>query len=43
MNRNGIDRDRVTTSYYPAGHMMYVHEPSLEAVTKDMRAFLTAH
>ncbi len=42
MNRNGIDLARVTTSYYPAGHMMYVHEPSLEAVTKDMRAFLLA-
>lgn len=40
MNRNGIDPARVSTSYYQAGHMMYVHEPSLLQVSKDMRAFL---
>lgn len=38
--RYGIPQDRVTMSYYPAGHMMYLHEPSLEAVAGDMRAFL---
>ena len=38
--RYGIPQDRVTMSYYPAGHMMYLHEPSLEAISEDMRAFL---
>ncbi|MFC3053124.1 S10 family peptidase [Kordiimonas pumila] len=38
-NRHGIDMTRVTMTYYPAGHMMYVHQPSLEAVVVDIRAF----
>ncbi|PHS28415.1 MAG: peptidase S10 [Robiginitomaculum sp.] len=42
MNRNGIDASRVSTSYYQAGHMMYVDEPSLRDVTTAMRAFLLA-
>ncbi|MDQ7019362.1 MAG: peptidase S10 [Robiginitomaculum sp.] len=42
MNRNGIDVTRVTTHYYQAGHMMYVDDSSLRAVTRDMRAFLQA-
>lgn len=37
--RHGMAMDRVTMTYYPAGHMMYVHQPSLEAVVKDIRAF----
>lgn len=40
-HRHGIDMSRVTMTYYEAGHMMYVHEPSLEKVAKDIRAFLT--
>lgn len=39
---NGIDPDRVTLTYYEAGHMMYVHHPSLEKLGDDVRAFLTA-
>ena len=38
--RHGIERDRVTMTYYEAGHMMYVHEPSLEAVAADIHAFI---
>ncbi|MGL5002933.1 MAG: peptidase S10, partial [Casimicrobium sp.] len=30
----------ITTRYYDAGHMMYIHEPSLNAMAKDMRAFV---
>lgn len=41
-NANGIDTDRVTFTYYEAGHMMYVHEPSLEKLVKDIRDFLKA-
>jgi carboxypeptidase C (cathepsin A) len=40
MNHHGIDLDRVTMKYYEAGHMMYVHQPSLDALVKDMRTFL---
>ncbi|GAA0854844.1 S10 family peptidase [Aliiglaciecola litoralis] len=40
MNHHGIDLDRVTMKYYEAGHMMYIHQPSLEALVKDMREFL---
>jgi carboxypeptidase C (cathepsin A) len=27
-------------TYYPAGHMMYLHLPSLEKVSKDLHAFI---
>jgi len=37
--RHGMDMDRVTMAYYPAGHMMYLHHPSFDAVVKDIRAF----
>lgn len=30
----------ITTAYYEAGHMMYVHMPSLKALAKDLRAFI---
>lgn len=39
-NANGIDTGRVTFTYYPAGHMMYVHEPSLDMLVRDIRAFI---
>jgi len=42
-NANGIDTDRVTFTYYESGHMMYVHEPSLEKLVKDIRDFLKAN
>jgi carboxypeptidase C (cathepsin A) len=36
-------RARVETKYYEAGHMMYLHQPSLEQMKKDLAAFITAH
>lgn len=39
--RNGIVKERVTMTYYEAGHMMYVHEPDLIKLSKDIRNFLT--
>lgn len=39
----GLDaalRDNVTISEYEAGHMMYVHEPSLAKLKADARAFI---
>lgn len=37
--RYGMPRDRITMTYYQGGHMMYLHEPSLAALTSDFRAF----
>jgi carboxypeptidase C (cathepsin A) len=34
--------DRVTMTYYDAGHMIYVHLPSLRQLRKDMEKFLAA-
>ncbi len=42
-NHLGLDeslRDNVTMTYYDAGHMMYVHIPSLEKFAADLRSFV---
>jgi carboxypeptidase C (cathepsin A) len=42
-NHLNLDQARakdITTRYYDAGHMMYIHQPSLAAMAKDMRAFI---
>ena len=26
--------------YYPAGHMMYLHQPSIEQLAEDVRNFI---
>ena len=31
---------RITTGYYEAGHMMYIHRPSLQKMRKDLVAFI---
>src|SRR5262249_44468469 len=39
----GLDatlRNHITDSYYEAGHMMYVHLPSLAKLKQDLRAFI---
>jgi len=39
----GLDpevRKNVQMEYYEAGHMMYVHKPSLEKLADDMRGFV---
>ncbi|PXY21255.1 S10 family peptidase [Prauserella muralis] len=33
-------RSNVETAYYPAGHMMYVHEPSRVQQSRDLAAFV---
>ncbi len=38
---NGINPERVTFDYFPAGHMMYTHQESLEKLVSDVRAFMT--
>ncbi len=39
-NRNGIVTERVSFTYFEAGHMMYTHTPDYEQLSKDIRAFL---
>ena len=34
-------RDNIEAEYYPAGHMMYVHEPSRVRQSADIAAFIT--
>ncbi|MEM7704773.1 MAG: carboxypeptidase [Pseudomonadota bacterium] len=33
-------RDRIRMEYYEAGHMMYLHEPSLEKFRRDLAGFI---
>ena len=40
-NQPGFVQDRVRFEYYESGHMMYIHQPSLEAVTQDVRELIT--
>lgn len=40
MQKNGIPADRVVKEYYEAGHMMYLREPSLMKLGRDLRAFI---
>lgn len=37
--RHGIPAEGVVMTYYEAGHMMYVHEPSRISIMNDLRAF----
>lgn len=39
-NKLAYDPDRVTMTYYEAGHMMYLHHPSLEQLAEDVRTFI---
>ncbi len=38
--RHGILKDRIEYTYYEAGHMMYVHGPSLDRFMADVRRFI---
>jgi carboxypeptidase C (cathepsin A) len=40
MYQTGMLPARVTFTYYDAGHMMYVHEPSLVKLARDIREFI---
>jgi len=33
-------QENVKTTYYEAGHMMYLHKPSLQALSKDLHHFI---
>ena len=40
MAGNGIPPGRVRMTYYEAGHMMYLHDPSLAALVADLRELM---
>jgi carboxypeptidase C (cathepsin A) len=39
--RHGVLPERVSWAYYQAGHMMYLHQPSHDALLARMREFLS--
>jgi carboxypeptidase C (cathepsin A) len=39
-DHSGIDRDRITVNNYDGGHMMYLRDASLEALSGDIREFI---
>lgn len=39
---NGLVKDRVSYTYYEAGHMMYLHHPSFDKLMQDIRDFVVA-
>lgn len=41
--RHGIDLSRVTQTYYEAGHMMYLHQPSLKKLAADIHQFIESN
>lgn len=41
MNLDKEARSRVSFTYYPAGHMMYIEKGSREQLTRDAREFIT--
>ncbi len=40
MGFHGEFKDRVEMAYYEAGHMMYIHKPSISKFKKDIAAFI---
>jgi len=38
--RHGFLPDRLAFYYYEAGHMMYLHRPSLDRLMADVRGFI---
>ena len=39
-DHSGIPKDRITLRNYFGGHMMYLHDPSLEAMSADIRRMI---
>jgi carboxypeptidase C (cathepsin A) len=42
LRHSGIDPDRLTIRNYDGGHMMYLYQPSLQALSDDIVAFIGA-
>ena len=43
LRHSGIDPKRMDIKVYSGGHMMYLYQPSLEAVSNDIVAFIQKH
>ncbi|MDW3228983.1 MAG: peptidase S10 [Acidobacteriota bacterium] len=41
MMLDGSFKDRVRMGYYEAGHMMYIHKPSMKKLKSDLTAFIS--
>lgn len=41
LQKNGVVPERITKTYYDAGHMMYLSEADAEKLSNDVRAFIT--
>ena len=37
---DGSFKDRVRMGYYEAGHMVYIHKPSMKKLKSDLSAFI---
>jgi len=35
-----MQQEKISTTYYKAGHMMYLHKPSLRQLSKDLHCFI---
>jgi carboxypeptidase C (cathepsin A) len=42
LHHSQIDPQRMTIKVYPGGHMMYLHQPSLQALSNDIVGFIQA-
>jgi carboxypeptidase C (cathepsin A) len=42
LHHSQIDPKRMTIKLYPGGHMMYLHQPSLQALSNDIVGFIQA-
>jgi len=40
LHHSGVDPARVTIRNYPAGHMMYLNQGSLEQLSRDIGEFI---
>ena len=42
LSRTGIPQDRISYTYYGAGHMMYIRDEDRHKLSADVRAFIRA-
>ena len=42
LSRTGIPQDRISYTYYDAGHMMYIRDEDRHKLSEDIRAFIRA-
>jgi carboxypeptidase C (cathepsin A) len=40
-SRNGLEREKITMTYYESGHMIYLHDADFIKLATDIRAFIS--